>query len=229
MSKFSDTFSSGHVFLPVIHVISPEQALENTKIAVGGGADGVFLINHHGTYHDLLVAYKEVRNRFPSFWIGLNFLDLGLAAISRIPQDADGLWVDDAGIDDQGVNDDAFHFRNIRRDSSWQGLYFGGVAFKGQRPITDLDTAVRKAKSHMDVITTSGKSTGSAPPVDKMRNFKEAADGHPLAVASGMDKFNVEKFMPYVDCFLVATGISKNFTALDPRKTEAFGRKMRKR
>jgi predicted TIM-barrel enzyme len=74
----------------------------------------------------------------------------------------------------------------------------------------------------MDVITTSGMATGSAPAVEKIRSMREAIGKHPLAIASGMTPENVSQFMPYADAFLVATGISKSSYELDPAKVAAF-------
>lgn len=48
--------------------------------------------------------------------------------------------------------------------------------------------------------------------------MREAVDEHRLAVASGVTPENVQDYLPYVDDFLVATGISKNFHTLDPEK-----------
>ena len=41
-------------------------------------------------------------------------------------------------------------------------LYFGGVAFKYQRPVDDLAEATTKASRFIDVVTTSGAGTGHA-------------------------------------------------------------------
>ena len=46
----------------------------------------------------------------------------------------------------------------------------------------------------------------------------EALEGAPLAIASGITPENVGDFLPYASAFLVATGISRNFHDLDPRR-----------
>ncbi len=89
-----------------------------------------------------------------------------------------------------------------RQESGWDGLYFGGVAFKYQRPVEDLTSAARIAARYMDVVTTSGPGTGIAAARDKIVAMKEAVGDLPLAA----------------DCFLVATGISRSFTELDLEK-----------
>ena len=49
-----------------------------------------------------------------------------------------------------------------RAASGWRGSYFGGVAFKYQRPVAEelLPAAGRLAARHTDFITTSGAGTG---------------------------------------------------------------------
>jgi hypothetical protein len=114
-----------------------------------------------------------------------------------------GLWVDDAGIDERTRDQpDAAMVARARQESGWDGLYFGGVAFKYQRPVEDLTSAARIAARYMDVVTTSGPGTGIAAARDKIVAMKEAVGDLPLAA----------------DCFLVATGISRSFTELDLEK-----------
>lgn len=74
----------------------------------------------------------------------------------------------------------------------------------------------------MDVVTTSGPGTGKAAAVEKIRTMKEALGDFPLAIASGITPENVSDYLPYADCFLVATGISRNFEQLDPARTHAL-------
>jgi predicted TIM-barrel enzyme len=68
----------------------------------------------------------------------------------------------------------------------------------------------------MDVVTTSGPGTGQAARPEKVRAMKEAIGSHPLALASGVTPENVTDYLAWVDCFLVATGISYTFEELDP-------------
>ncbi len=99
--RFRQAFSRRHVVLPVIHVASLPLALKNTDTAVTAGADGVFLINHSMAFFELLEIYAAVVKRFPSTWIGLNCLDLSAKEVfQRVPPTVDGIWVDNAGIDE---------------------------------------------------------------------------------------------------------------------------------
>jgi uncharacterized protein len=229
MCTFRKIFPKKHVFLAVIHVESIEQAERNIKIAAAGGADGVFLINHSIHHMALLVCHEVLRRAVPNFWTGLNCLDIGMSAVDFIPKDTNGLWVDNAAIiEDLERQLGAEKFAEIRQTSGWQGLYFGGVAFKGQRAVTDYARVAKLAMPYVDVITTSGKGTGIAADVSKIRQMKQAIGSHPLAIASGITPENVQEYMPYADCFLVATGVSDSHTELNPERVRQLAQALNK-
>jgi uncharacterized protein len=226
MSSYRATFKKRHAFLPVIHVEDEEQTIRNTKIAIEGGADGVFLINHRMTWRKLLTVYESVRRKMPATWIGLNCLDLGQSAVQFVPSTTPGLWVDSAGVTDKG-NTRARDFARSRLASAWRGIYFGGVAFKYQPLVSDIAATALSAKEYVDVITTSGDQTGKPPSVEKIITMRRAIGDHPLAIASGMTPDNIGNYLT-ADCFLVATGISGSFHDLDIKKVKRFSDKLGK-
>ena len=224
VSAFRQTFSNPHVILPVIHVETLPQAMSNTAVAREAGADGVFLINHRIPCSELLAIHHEVCRDNPDWWIGVNCLGLPVTDIfSRISPNTAGVWVDNAHIDEENEEQEqAERIAAVRRKSGWTGLYFGGVAFKYQRPVVDLERAARLATRYMDVVTTSGKATGSIPEVAKIARLKQAIGAHPLAIASGITPENVTLYLPIADCFMVATGISSSFSMLNPQRVQAL-------
>lgn len=229
MPRFDETFAKGrHVFLPVIHATDEDQVVRNMKIAADNGADGVFLINHSMMDTRLFRIYETVRELFPMLWIGLNCLQMGRDAVAVMPRGVQGLWADNGGVDDRGVHNELHIFQNLRRTAGWKGIYFGGVAFKGQPMVEDPALAAKNAMGYIDVITTSGPRTGEPPAVGKIQAMRQAIGGHPLAIASGMSPKNVGEYLPFCDCFMVATEISRSFTELDPEKTWAFARRLGK-
>ena len=209
--------------LPVIHVETREQAFRNVEIAKACGADGIFLISH-GIISDkeLWELSAEVKKRFFPIWVGINCLGLSAQeVVSMLPNDntettVDGIWTDNAKIDEQHVEQHyAEKVLSILRQRLPNTMYFGGVAFKYQRAMSQLEDAVKYAAPWMDVICTSGPGTGYAADLDKIKRMSHVA---PLALASGITPDNVENYLPYVDYFLVATGIGKSFTEIDPEK-----------
>ncbi len=224
-SSYRSTFPKKHTFLAVVHVEGGTQALRNARIARDEGADGVFLINHEIAYPQLLECYQRVRRELPGFWIGLNCLDLGPAALEFVPHSTEGLWIDNAMIV-EGAEEQvkAAEFEQLRTEIGWEGIYFGGVAFKYQKPVKNVAEVALLAKPYVDVVTTSGPGTGEAADIGKIRLMKAALGDHPLAIASGITPENVGEYKPYIDCFLVATGVSDSHTELNRAKVRALAR-----
>jgi len=222
MPSFTQTFKRYPVILPVIHVESLDQALRNARIAREKGCDGVFLINHGLAYPELLAIHHEVFCEFPEWWIGLNCLDLApWDAFDQLSEEVAGLWVDNAYIDERVDQQPAAdRIATARVKSAWTGIYFGGVAFKYQRPVDQLEQAAHLASQYMDVITTSGPGTAQAASLEKIQTLKRALGPFPLAIASGITPSNVHQYLAIADCFLVASGISRSWSELDPLLVE---------
>jgi hypothetical protein len=229
MKRFHETFHRLPAILPVIHVEWQDQALRNARIARQAGCDGVFLINHAGDHNDLLAIHQAVHVEFPDWWIGVNCLDLQpLQVFDVVNERVAGIWVDNAGINEEAEEQEfAEKVATARTKSGWPGLYFGGVAFKYQRPVIDLARAATLATGYMDVVTTSGSGTGQPAHVDKIRTMKEAIGDFPLAIASGISLENVDHYVGIADCFLVATGISKSWIDLDLERVAQLVRRAR--
>ncbi len=227
-SEFNASFGvRGPVVLPVIHVLETERTLRNIDVALGEGAQGCFLINHDFGVPPFLEILRGVRAARPDFWMGVNFLAVtGLDAFPKLNDlEADGCrvdayWADDARIDERVADQvEARAIQAARGD--WSGLYFGGTAFKKQRPVAEADygASAAIARDWMDVVTTSGLATGHEADDAKIATFREAIGEAPLALASGISPENAERYKD-VDCFMVATGINypDNFYDIDPKR-----------
>jgi len=222
--------SSGPVVLPVIHVLDAEQAKKNIETAIDGGCPGVFLINHDFEKEKLVPIICEMRQTFPEYWIGVNFLAVtGKFAFPILGQlqakgvQIDGYWADDARIDERRPEDDqpeAEEIAEIRKKSGWNGLYIGGTAFKKQREVApgQYGKSARIATRYMDVVVTSGVATGHAADVVKIDTFRENCGDTALGLASGITPQNTARYAKAVDLFMVATGINfeGDFYNIDP-------------
>lgn len=226
MLSYKRVFPWKHTLLVVIHAESPEQALRNAKIAFDAGANGIFLINHRITRIELFECYEAVRSAFPGKWIGLNWLDLSsVSALSMMQPSMNGLWLDNIGAGESREKNwqaQAFAKDRERREKALRTsfLVFGGVAFKYQPKVASLQNATRSAMPFADVITTSGEGTGIAADLKKIKTMKKVLGDHPFAIASGITPENVHEYMPFADCFIVATGISRSESELDPARAE---------
>ncbi len=220
----------GPIVTPVIHVLDRDQALANIDIALNAGCPGVFLINHDFPMAPFLPILRQIRAARPRAWLGVNFLDQPgdlafpvLAELARAGVEFQAYWADDARIDETARDQaEAARIARIRADSGWQGLYFGGVAFKKQRPVPPEmhATAARIAARYMDVVTTSGIATGQEADLSKIQTFRSALGTAPLALASGITPDNAPRYRAAVNCFLVAIGINLpgDFYNIDPAR-----------
>jgi predicted TIM-barrel enzyme len=226
MNRILEVFRRPRVLLPVVHPVTRDHALAAVDVAIAAGADGVFLIDQGLGEREVLALIGEVHRRHPTLWVGLNLLTrapadalaVALAANGRI----DGIWSDNAGVDERAVAQPrADEFVEARRRLGWQGLYFGGVAFKYQREVapTDLGTAAARAAAYLDVVCTSGPGTGHAADPAKPRAMREGAPDVAIALASGVTTANIDAYLPYVDAYLVGTGIERALGVLDPDET----------
>lgn len=219
---------------PVIHVLDTGQALRNLDIVDAAGCPGAFLINHDFPVDRFLPILEDVRAAHPDLWLGVNFLDQpGNIAFPILGELAgrgcriDAYWADDARIDERvPYQETGEDIARIRRESGWDGLYLGGVAFKKQRPVPSAQhaTAARLSVPYLDVVTTSGVATGQEADLSKIHTFREAIGAAPLAVASGITPENAHHYCGLVNCFLVATGINYpgDFYNIDPSRLDAL-------
>ena len=220
----------GPAVLPVIHARDRGQVARNVQVAVREGAPGVFLINHDFALEGLLPLIREVRNRYPALWLGVNFLGVTgarafpvLGELARSGCVVDAYWADDARIDEMSdAQGEADAIDQARRTSGWTGLYLGGTAFKKQREVRPerFETAARIAARFMDAVTTSGPATGRSAEVSKIRAFRNGCEDQALAVASGVTPDNAGAYAGLVDAILVATGInpSGDFYNIEPMR-----------
>ena len=233
--------TQGPAILPVIHVLNNEQTHKNVQIAIKEGVAGVFLINHDFGVDEFLPIIRHIRSCFPSLWLGVNFLGVtGLHAFATLAElcetgcEVDGYWADDARIDENRAMDDQEEAKAImdaKADCGWNGLYFGGTAFKKQRPVDEKDylAAAELGAGWMDVVTTSGVATGEEAGTAKVATFRQGVGDQALALASGITPWNIHRYVDDLDAVLVATGINHDgdFYHISPTKLRRLIEKAR--
>ncbi|MFT3699678.1 MAG: BtpA/SgcQ family protein [Kofleriaceae bacterium] len=230
MNRIKQVFGRSRVLLPVIHPTKGRTgALASVQIARDAGADGVFLIDQGMNDREVLDLLKEVRGLYPGWWVGLNLLSRGPVEALRLAVETcgvDGIWSDNAGVDER-TTDQARADVFVKARGDWQGLYFGGVAFKYQREVAaaDLPRTTKLASHYMDVICTSGPGTGHAADPTKVKTMRSGVSGDvAISLASGVTVDNVQAYLPYVDAYLVGTGIEHEVGVLNPPAVAALAK-----
>lgn len=208
MNAILETFRRPRVFLPVIHCRRPSQVAAEIEVARRHGGDGVFLINQGGMDHREVM--RAATRHAADFWVGVNLLGV-------MPTEIFALWDDDvAALWSDGL---------FTPDTRFKGRYFGGAAFKGQWPVPASEWGHEADKARCvgaDVVTTSGVQTGRAAPIVKVQAMRHALGDHALGLASGVSIENVADYLPYVDAYLVASSIEREFGRFDPGRMQAL-------
>jgi hypothetical protein len=204
----------------VLHLIDeagitvPDRAVQQARIAFDARADGVFIIIGEAgiSIDEVIDSYTRVREVFPDKFIGVNFLADASISGNRIPLDADALWTD-FGVDRAGPNPRLQQLASILKQRNWQGLLFGGFFFKGYDQRLPEDAARCEAfaniakREGIHVLTTSGPGTAQPIEVEQLSKIHLASKGAPIGLASGVDMDNLDGFLPYVDFFIVGSGV----------------------
>ena len=230
VNRIEEVFGESRVLLPVVHPVSRDEAMRSVATIDRAGAKGCFLIDQGMSERDVLALVLEVRAAFPELWVGVNLLGRSPADALATALDAcagriDAIWSDNAPIAERATAQPAADaFVAARRERGWNGLYFGGVAFKYQREIAfaDLGRTAGLAARYMDVLCTSGPGTGKAADPDKVRAIHEGAGGAAIALASGVTAENAHVYTPYVDAILVGTGLEASLGVIDEAKLTAL-------
>ena len=210
---------------PVVHHVTAALTLEQARLALGEGADGIFLISHGGSDGELGPLVRDLAAEFGADRVGVNYLGSAfLPGYVRARSNGAGLYWDDApGISGEGAGDEA---RAVARDlASRPGCeVFASVAFKYQAPEPDPPRAAANAAPRGFVPTTTGAATGRAPEAARVSGMAAALRGGPLAVASGLAVGNLPAYAGSVTHCLVASSVCRDgdFHRFDPERLRSF-------
>lgn len=202
--------------IPVIHYLDIATTLYNTEIAAKVGCEYVSLIHMDGKDNLLDEAFRAIRKDFPNLKVIINRLSLDPSVSYLVNRSlgANGTWADKCGVSGEFMTQESSAIA-AEIVFSPSHKFFGGVAFKYQEHEKYPELAAKTAYDLGFIPTTSGLRTGSAPDIDKIKCMAEALPERILAVASGITPENVTDFIPYVQYYFVATGISRDFYDFD--------------
>lgn len=93
-------------------------------------------------------------------------------------------------------------------------------------PGLDLETHIEWTNFYLaDALIVSGRMTGDAPPLEKVRRAKELSRGRPILMGSGTAPENIADFLRYADGAIVGTSIKvdgQGENPVDPKRLEAY-------
>jgi len=93
-------------------------------------------------------------------------------------------------------------------------------------PGLDLETHIEWTEFYRaDALIVSGRMTGSAPPIEKVRRAKELAT-RPILMGSGTDERNIAEFLQHADGAIVGSSLKQDGVAENPVDVERVRRYM---
>jgi hypothetical protein len=228
-----------------------EHALRDAEALVQGGVDGLVVENMwdlpYYVGNDVkpeamtaqAVAAAEVVKNFP-VPVGINVIHNGGVVCLAIAVAAGarfirvciltGARVWDTGEFDHGC---AAELMRKRKELAADGIHiFADVDKKHSVPFPgiDLQTHIQWTEFYgADALIVSGKFTGNAPDVEKVREAKRLAT-RPVLIGSGCSAENAAAFLPYADGIIVGTSLKRDGVmenAVDAARVSALMEKVR--
>ena len=225
-----------------------DQARRDAEALLSGGVDGLIVENmwdlpfYVGEDVQLeavtaqAVAAREIKKMAGSLPVGVNVIHNGWRAELSIAVAADldfirvciltgaRLW--DTGDLDRGC---AANLLRRRKELGAEHLkLFADVDKKHSLPFPGLDLATHIEWTEFyraDALIVSGRMTGDAPPLEKVRAAKEAAH-RPILMGSGTTAENIAAFLQYADGAIVGSSLKVDGVAENPVDVERVRRYM---
>lgn len=184
------------------------------------------------------VAAARVREAVPELPLGINLVHNGGVALLGIAVAAGasfirvcmftgaGVW--DAGSWDEGCAADLL--RRRKELHAEQIKIFADVDKKHsvRFPGIDLPTHIEWTRFFgADALIVSGRMTGDAPDLEKVREAKRMADDTPVLLGSGTDASNIGAFMEVADGVIVGSSIKAGGEIANPVDVERVRRFVR--
>ncbi len=181
------------------------QAVAARKVKEMAGLPVGVNVIHNGWRAELSIAIAA----------GLDFMRVCILTGAR-------LW--DTGDFDRGCAADLLR---KRKELDAEGIrLFADVDKKHSLPFPglDLETHVEWTEFYgADALIVSGRMTGDAPPVDKVRRAREAAT-RPILMGSGTTAENVAEFLRYADGAIVGSSLKVDGVMQNPVDVERVRR-----
>lgn len=217
-----------------------ERAQQDALTILHGGMDGVIVENfgdapfYPGRVPPIVVASMaalvtrlagELRARARSNsspFLGINVLRNDAASALAIASVAGldcirvnihcGAMVTDQGIIEGRAHETLRERERLRTDA----LIFADVLVKHATPLggTDLDVGAlaqdTATRGRADALIVTGKATGAATNLDRLRTVREAVPDVPVLVGSGVRADNIGDYAQSADGFIIGTALKPN-------------------
>jgi membrane complex biogenesis BtpA family protein len=223
-----------------------EHAVKDARALAQGGADGLIVENMwdipfragpHLPPESIAVhavVAREVR-RAVDLPLGINLVHNGGVALLGIAIAAGASFVrvcmlTGAGVWESGSFDEGCAADLLRRRKELSAEHIKLFADVDKKhsvrfPGVDLATHIEWTRfSGADALIVSGRMTGDAPDLAKVRQAKELAGDCPLLIGSGANEDNVHSFLSVADGVIVGTSVKEGGVCENPVDPERVRR-----
>lgn len=204
-------------------------ALQDLISLEQGGVDGIIVENNYDIPHKKKVGTETVA--------AMTFLTLELSKRTKLPLGVSVLWNDyeaafsiakvcrakfiripafvDDVITDYGrmnavANESLKYRKKIKADDI---AIFADVQVKHSEMVDknkSLETSIKQAKKYKaDAIIITGKWTGDAPNLSKLKKAKKSAEELPILIGSGTTKRNITELKKICDGVIIGTALKE--------------------
>lgn len=203
-----------------------EDALRDLETTFENGGDAI--VYEGGDYRKLDQVLTEVRKKYPTKVIGVNYLGAYVSYIETFElakkHNCQIAWTDYSGVDlITEAPEMSLHDIDARKPAGV--FYVSGIHMKYltlRDPNKSIEKSARQAMGWMDGITITGPGTGQATNPEKARRTRAVIGDHPMGAASGVSPENVASLIPYIDYMLVNTSIADSNRRIVPEKLKAL-------
>ncbi|MBI4095727.1 MAG: BtpA/SgcQ family protein [DPANN group archaeon] len=236
MGKLTD--EERHLVLTYGGISADEYELRHAGI----GVDGIIIENNYDFPHKInvgpetiaMMAYfgAEIRKKtnlpigvsvlFNDYRAALAIAKVIGAKFIRVP-----VFVDDVKTDFGDICGNAKDVIEYRRSIGAEGVaIFADVQVKHAEMLDKTKTMALSTKqaieSGADAIILTGRWTGDAPNMEKLREARSAAGDFPILLGSGVDKENVLELFKYADGAIVSTSLKEGEKVAGERNVKPY-------
>ncbi len=178
------------------------------EIYYRNGVDAVLVEDYYGSVADCERALDYLQKNYSHYCYGVNILsDYEKAFELAERYDTDFVQIDSVCGHLPPCNDSVYAKELIRRSENRGFLILGGLRFKYQPVLSGRSLAedAELSKMRCDAVVTTGTSTGSECPTEKLREFRLALGDYPLLLGAGATAENIAEKLSYVDGVIVGS------------------------
>lgn len=217
---------SKKLFMPVIHIKSKDLKLimKNVDICTRNPIKAIwFFPNSSLTKKDLIHIFKEIKRKYPTLWIGCKFLDSYNE--KKFFSTSDNKFINGVLIENPYLSIDKFKSDKLYKDwinSGFEGFYFGLLPFNSSEQSVNL-SSIHNIINKLDILTISNDSEEENPSLEKfkeIRNYIPEGNStyNKIAVSSDISIDSINKYIPYVNYFIISSSIEDSFGVLNEQK-----------